>query len=529
MQPIDYVSILAYFCAVIYIGIRTKKSVRDSEDFFLSGRSLPVTITSLAFVAANMGSFELMGASANAAKYGMVSAHLAWIGCVPAMIFSGIVMVRFFYGSKVRSVPEYLRLRFDEKTRALNAISFAILTIFSSGLSLYGLAVVFHALLGWNIDLSIWVSALTVLAYVFLGGLRASIYSEVLQFILIIGGMLPLSIMILYSFGGLPNLLSQLPVEMRHTWLPVLNPEGTPYGGGVFSIAVCLVVASFAYWSTDFLVVQRALAAKDLATAQRTPLVAAFPRMLLPFITMVPGLAALIVMPDRIAGNYNMATPLMLQHYYPSGMLGVGVTAMLASFMSGMAGNVTAFNTVWTYDIYQNYIAPNRGDRHYLNVGRFVTFGGIFLSIGAAYTASGFPNIFDYWALISTIFVVAPFGTFLLGVFTTKLNGNAAFAGMLAGIATTVGHFALYRMGWLQYGSDLVMDFYGGFYGFAANILIALLLSAFDRPPDPERLRGLTYATVQEPSRAEVPWHRSPKVLAWAAAVMVIALNLLYW
>src|SRR5262245_50733326 len=284
---LDYFIILAYFVVVIYIGLRTKRKVHSSEDFFLSGRSLPALTTGIAFVAANMGAFELMGAAANGAKYGMFSTHLGWIGCVPAMILSGLVMVRCFYGSKARSVPEYLRLRFDEKTRALNAITFAFLTVFSSGLSLYGLAIVFHALFDWSIDVCIWVSAVTVLSYVTLGGLRASIYTEVLQFFLIVIGVFPLSVMILFEFGGLSGLLNRLPEKMAHTWIPVLHPEGSVYGGGLFSIVVCLGIASFAYWSTDFLVVQRALAAKDLDSAQKTPLIAAFPRMLLPFITIL--------------------------------------------------------------------------------------------------------------------------------------------------------------------------------------------------------------------------------------------------
>ena len=322
-----------------------------------------------------MGSFEPTGASATGAKYGMFATQLSWIGCVPAMIFSGLIMARFFYGSKARSVPEYLRLRFDEKTRALNAINFALLTIFTSGLSLYGLAVVFQALFHWPVGVSIWVSAGTVLTYVYFGGLRASIYTEVLQFFLIVVGTLPLSVILLSSLGGFSGLLSRLPPQMAHTWVPVLHPQGTAYGGGVFSVVVCMGVASFAYWSTDFLVVQRVLAAKNLEAAQKTPLIAAFPRMLLPALTVVPGLAALIVIPEQIKGNYNMAMPLMLLHYYPVGLVGIAMTALLASFMSGMAGNVTAFNTVWTYDLYQTYIAPNRSDAHYLKVGRIATVG----------------------------------------------------------------------------------------------------------------------------------------------------------
>jgi len=534
MHILDYLVILFYFAVVIYIGLRTKRKVHSSEDFFLSGRSLPALTTGIAFVAANMGSFELMGAAANGAKYGMFSTQLAWIGCVPAMVFSGLVMVRFFYGSKARSVPEYLRLRFDEKTRALNAISFAFLTVFTSGLSLYGLAIVFHALFNWSIDLSIWVSAVTVLSYVYLGGLRASIYTEVLQFFLIVLGIFPLSIMILSQFGGFSGVLNRLPSNMAHTWIPVLHPEGTAYGGGLFSVIVCLAVASFAYWSTDFLVVQRALAAKDMNSAQNTPLIATFPRMMLPFITILPGLAALVVIPEKIHGNYNMVMPLMLIKYYPIGLLGVGMTALLASFMSGMAGNVTAFNAVWTYDIYQSYIAPKRSDLHYLKVGRVVTIVGILVSIAAAYTALGFYNIFDYWALVSTIFVATPFATFLLGVFTRSVKGTAAFIGMLTGIVAGVGHFALYRLGYLHYASELLMDFYGGFYGFCANLMMTLAVTAFERTRRSKELhagdlRGLVYWETSTSDSKTQPWHRTSVALAGAAVVLVIVLNILFW
>lgn len=529
MHSLDYAVIAAYFGVVIYIGLRARRSIHNSEDFFLSGRSLSAFTTSFAFVAANMGSFELMGASATAAKYGMFAAQLSWIGCVPAMIFSGLVMARFFYGSRARSVPEYLRMRFDEKTRTLNAINFAFLTIFTSGLSLYGLAIVFHALFNWPIDFSIWISAGTVLAYVYLGGLRASIYTEVLQFFLIVAGTLPLSIIIVHHFGGISNLLHQLPENMAHAWTPVFHPQGTAYGEGLFSVVICLGVSSFAYWSTDFLVVQRILAAKNLDSAQKTPLFASFPRMLLPLLTVLPGLAALVLIPHELQGHFNMTIPLMFIHYYPAGLLGIGVAALLASFMSGMAGNVTAFNTVWTYDLYQTYLAPNRSDRHYVIVGRVMTVVGIFISIVAAYTARGFPDIFDYWALISTIFVAAPFATFVLGVFTRRVGGNAAFVGMLAGILATVGHYVLFRLGYVHYGSDLAMDFYGGFYGFSVNLVVTLLITWFERASRPQKLPGLVYWDTPRPDQRSTPFYRRPAAWAIASALLVIALDVIYW
>jgi solute:Na+ symporter, SSS family len=525
MGAYDYAVVILYFLAVLLIGLRTSKSVHTSKDFFLSGRSLPAWITGLAFMAANLGSFELMGFAANGAKYGMFTNQLCWIGSVPAMIFSGLVMVRIFYGSEVRTVPEFLRLRFDEKCRALNAISFAFLTIFTSGLSMYGLAIVFHALFHWSIDLCIWISATTVLFYVLSGGLRASIYTEVLQFFLMVLGIMPLSIMVLTSLGGLHGILSRLPENMRHTWRPVLSPEGTAFGGGLYAILIGMGVASFAYWSTDFLVIQRALAARDMDSAQKTPLIATFPKMLFPLLTVVPGLAALLVIPHEIKGNYSMVLPLMFLHYYPAGLLGVGVTALLSSFMSGMAGNVTAFNTVWTYDIYQNYIAPRRTDRHYLLVGRVVTVVGILISIATAYSAQAFPNIFDYWALLSAIFVGAPFGTFALGVFT-RVDGTAAFFGMLTGIATTIGNFVLYHYGYLHYGSDLAMDFDGAAAGFFANVLVAISLTMVRRSAVESPVKLWVRSDVR---RRQQPWYRTPEALAVLSATLMIVLNVIFW
>jgi len=526
MGIFDYAIVVAYFLIVVYVGVRTRRSVHTSDDFFLSGRSLPAWITGLAFMATNLGSFELMGLAANGAKYGMFTNQLYWIGSVPAMIFSGLVMVRIFYGAKVRSVPEFLRIRFDEKCRTLNAISFAFLTIFTSGLSLYGLAIVFHALFHWSLNLCIWISAGTVLFYVMSGGLRASIYTEVLQFFLMVLGILPLSIMVLSSLGGLHGMLAHLPENMGHTWLPVLHPEESSYGGGLYSILVGMGVASFAYWSTDFLVIQRALAARDLDAAQKTPLIATFPKMLFPVLTVVPGLAALLVIPHQIQGNYSMVLPLMFLHYYPAGLLGVGITALLSSFMSGMAGNVTAFNTVWTYDVYQNYIAPGRPDRHYLKVGRIVTVVGILISIATAYSARAFPNIFDYWALLSSIFVGAPFATFVLGAFTRRVDGTAAFAGMLTGILATIGNFVLYHYGYVHYGSDLAMDFDGAAVGFFANVLVAWLFTISRSPAATKAVVDWMHSDV---AAKRQPWFLTPPAIAVLAVAMVVALNVIFW
>lgn len=522
MTALDYGVIAAYFCLVVYVAARARRHVHTSEDFFLSGRSLPLWMTSIAFMAANLGSFELMGFTANAVKYGMFTAQLYWFGSVPAMIFAGLVMVPAFYAANVRSVPEFLRVRFDERCRALNAIAFAFLTIFTSGLSLYGLAIVFHTLFHWSLDLSILASASTVLFYVMSGGLRASIYTEILQFFLMIGGIVPLTYMVLRQYGGLAGLLARTPENMRHVWKPVLEPGSSAWGAGFFPLIVGLGIASAAYWSTDFLVIQRALAAKDIDTAKKTPLYAAFPKMLFPVLTVIPGLAALIAIPSRIEGNYNMTLPLMFLEYYPAGLLGLGVTALLASFMAGMAGNVTAFNTVWTYDIYQTYFAPNKPDSHYLWVGRAVTVIGILISIVVAYSAQAFPNMFDYWALLSGIFVGAPFATFVLGALTKGIGGTAAFSGMLAGIATTTGHYYLFKWGYLHYGSALAMDFTGAAYGLFANASLTLSITWAS---------GGRVRFLSPPWRTAAPaaiWYRRPGGVAVVALVMMIVLNAMF-
>jgi solute:Na+ symporter, SSS family len=529
MHLADYFVLGGYFVLVLGIGALLKGRIQSSEDFFLSGRSLPSWITGISYMAANLGSLELMGFVANGAKYGMFTNQLYWIGSVPAMIFAGLVMTPFFYRNNVRSVPEYLRMRYDERTRTLNAAGFAVLTILTSGINLYGLAIVFKALFNWPINISIFVAAGTVLLYVTWGGLRATISNEVIQFFLIVIGLFPLSIMALRAVGGREGLAAHLPQNMLHTWLPVLHPAGTAYGGGLFSVIVPLgFVVSFAYWSTDFLVMQRTFAARNLDAAQKTPLIAAFAKALFPFFTVVPGLVALVVMPDLIRGNYNLTLPLMLMRFYPAGLLGLGITALMASFMSGMAGNVTAFNTVWTYDLYQTYIAPGKSDRHYLHVGRLTTVVGVAISIGAAYLALHFENMFDYWALLSSIFIATSFASFFLGIFTGWVTSTGAFYGMLAGFATALSHYILYERGIIHYGSVMEMDFFDGTWGFSVNAAVAMVVSlGGQRKPD-QALRGLVYRLREKTAAGSTHWVRRPVALAVAVATLTITLNVIF-
>lgn len=529
MHIADYLIIGAYFALVLYIGIRLKSKIKTGEEFFLSGRSLPAWITGISYMAANLGSLELMGFVANGAKYGMFTNQLYWIGSIPAMVFAGLVMTPFFYRSRVKSVPEYLRLRYDEKTRTLNAVGFAILTIMTSGINLYGLAIVFKVLFNWPIHVSIFVAAGTVLFYVSWGGLRASIFNEVIQFFLIVIGLFPLSIFALSAVGGRAGLARHLPDNMLHTWLPVFHPAGTPYGGGLFSVIVGLgFVVSFAYWSTDFLVMQRAFAAKDLESAEKTPLIAAFAKALFPVFTVVPGLVALVVMPKEIQGNYNLTLPLMLMKFYPTGLLGLGLTALMASFMSGMAGNVTAFNTVWTYDLYQTYIAPGRSDRHYLRIGRLATVVGVLISIGTAYLALHFENMFDYWALLSSIFIATGFATFFFGVFTRRLTGTGAFCGMLVGFLVAIGNYVLYERGMIHYGSVMEMDFMDGTLGFAANALVAWIVSMAGERRSDQELKGLVFWLRERREPRRDHWLYRPVTLAVTVVILTIALNIIF-
>src|SRR6266513_6533550 len=533
LRGIDYAVMLLYFGFVLGIGAMLRRYVHTSEDFFLSGRSIPAWVTGLAFISANLGAQEVIGMGASGAKYGIATSHFYWIGAIPAMVFVGLFMMPFYYGSRARSVPEYLKLRFDEKTRGLNAISFAIMTVFSSGISLYAMGKLLNLLLGWSFDLSILVAAGIVLAYIFLGGLTSAIYNEVLQFFLIVFGFAPLVFLGLKAAGGWSGLQAKLaeisvqrgfePGALTHTWTYMGDPSRNPIGVEWFGLVMGLVfVLSFGYWCTDFLVVQRAMASDSMTAARRTPLIAAVPKMLFPFLVILPGLMAIGLhatrggfLPIGSDGtpNYNLAVPAMLAHYLPSGLLGLGLTALMASFMSGMAGNVTAFNTVWTYDIYQSYLRPGQSDAHYLRMGHVATVFGILLSVAAAYAATRFNNIMDLLQLVFA-FVNAPlFATFLLGMFWRRTTGHGAFWGLLAGTVSAAifhgmglaaGAQAGLKGGWLSskflFRSEMGQNFWMAIIAwttcFAFTVLVSLLTS---RPKTAQELAGLVYSLTPKP------------------------------
>jgi SSS family solute:Na+ symporter len=548
---IDYAILALYFAFVLGIGWRLRKKISTSGDFLTSGHSVPVWITSLAFLAANLGAQELVSMSASGAKYGIMTAHFYWVGAVPAMIFVGLWMMPFYYGSRARSVPEYLKLRFDEKTRTLNAVSFAVMTLFSSGISMYALGLLLQVVLGWNFTASVLCSALIVLAYTFLGGLTSAIYNEVLQFFLIVMGFSPLAILAVSKAGGWSGMAQRIPPAMTHSWKYMGHAADNPMGIEAFGLVAGLgFVMSFGYWCTDFLVIQRAMAADSMSAARRTPIFAALPKMMMPFIVIMPGIAALALTKmgsgyelPKVDGayDYNQALISLMSKFYPAGMLGVGLTGLVASFMSGMAGNVTAFNTVWTYDIYQTYIHPGAPDRHYLTVGRVTTVVGVGLSIATAYMAAQYRNINDFLQLVFS-FVNGPlFATFLLGMFWKRTTGHGAFWGLLSGTAaaavTNGITIAEGGGGWLarlgiqpihEFPAAMAQNFWMALMAWTTCFVMTILVSLVTKPRPEEELRGLVYGLTELKHDEGVPWYKRPAPLAIAIAVLALVLNFIF-
>jgi SSS family solute:Na+ symporter len=564
LSLIDWSILGLYFLFVLGIGLVLRRSIRTSTDFFLSGRSIPAWVAGLAFMSANLGAQEVIGMAASGAKYGMMTSHFYWLGAIPAMVFLGVYMMPFYYGSRARSVPEYLRLRFDEKTRGFNAISFTFMTVISSGISMYAMGLLLNLLLGWNFNLSMWVCAGVVLAYIFLGGLTSAIYNEVLQFFLIVFGFLPLVLLGLHDIGGWSGLqdgLARVATSQGYSagawsesWHFLGSTGSNPMGAEWFGMAMGLgFVLSFGYWCTDFLIVQRAMAAESMSAARRTPLIATLPKMLFPFLVIVPGMIAVALTqkagtgafviplkPDG-AANYDLVIPMMLVRYFPNGLLGLGLTALIASFMSGMAGNVTAFNTVWTNDIYQPYIRPDASDGHYLWMGRFATLAGVMLSLLAAYLVAEFNNIMDVLQLVFA-FINAPlFATFLLGMFWRRTNGHGAFAGLIAGTLAAALHQGLslpahagvgIKGGWLtimhRYPSEMAQNFWTAIFAWVACFCVTILVSLATRAPQ-QNLQGLVYSETPREVTVNDPWYRRPATLGLLALAAAVALNIAFW
>jgi SSS family solute:Na+ symporter len=486
-----------------------------------------VLITGTAFVAANSGAVEVMGMLSTSAKYGMRAVHFYWVGAIPAMIFLALFMMPIYYRSRVRSVPEFLKVRFGEKTRTFNALSFAVLTVLMSGISLYAMALILRLLLNWSFTAAVLLSSTIVLAYILMGGLTATIYNEVLQFGLIVMGFVPLAFFVIRQFHGWHGLAAALPGDLGHAWkgMRIFDP-GTATLDGFGTVMGLGFVVSFSYWCTDFLLVQRALAARDTTAACGTPLVAAVAKLFFPALVVLPGVAAVALFPVALHSGYDLALPLLLGRYYPHGLLGLGITAILASFMSGMAGNISAFNTVWTYDLYQAHFAPNRSEAHYLRVGRWATVGATTLSIGTAFVALSFNSLMDYVQLLFAIFNAPLFATFLLGMFTSWATPTGAFAGLVSGTAASLLHYGLYHAGIVRYGSDMTANFYGAMGGWATCLVVTAVISVWTTRPPLEELKGLVYGLEGQGFLSGI---RKPYALAIMAAVILLAAAILNW
>jgi solute:Na+ symporter, SSS family len=553
VNPFDYTILGIYFALVIAIGVITRRAVATSEDFLLSGRSLPAWVTGIAFISANLGAIEILGMAANGAQYGLPTVHFYWIGAVPAMVFLGIVMMPFYYGSRVRSVPEFLLRRFNPATHLFNALTFALAAVLTAGVNLYALALVINALIGWPIWLSIAVSAMFVLAYITLGGLSGAIYNEVLQFFVIIAGLVPLVIIGLNSVGGWGGLKtkvehSALGSSAFSTWGGVQAGHWTnPLGDWIGIVMGLGFVLSFGYWTTNFAEVQRALSAKDLSAAQRTPLIGAYPKIFIPALTIIPGLIALAVIPHLgtpKGAPYNDAIPLLMGKYLPNGALGVALAGLLAAFMAGMAANVSSFNTVFTYDIWQTYVRKGRRDQYYLRVGRVVTVAGILIGIGTAFIASGYSNIMNYIQLLFSFFNAPLFATFIVAMFWKRTTPWAGVAGLAAGtIGAAVMHFVGYDIAYFYPHQVLdpshatinaqMLNFYGAIAAFVADLVVTVIVSLVTKPKPVSKLGGLVWGVPDPnaPDPASVPkpaWWASPKLLGGTALGIVLVLSIVF-
>ncbi|MDX9727814.1 MAG: sodium:solute symporter family protein [Bacteroidales bacterium] len=570
LHGIDYLIMAVYFVFVLGIGWALKKYMKNATAFLEAGRSIPAWVAGLAFISTNLGALEVMGMTGSGLKYGMLTTHFYWIGAIPAMVFLALFMMRFYYGSKARSVPEYLKLRFDEKTRGLNAILFAVMTVLASGISMYALALLLENVLGWNFNVSLFASAAIVLGYTYLGGLSSAIYNEVLQFFIIVIGLLPMAFLVMKDVGGWGGMQASLApiVESKGfaadawttTWKYTGSASGNPLGVAWYGIFAGLgFVLSFGYWCTNFLIVQRAMAAESMTAARKVPLIGAIPKMFIPFLIIVPGIAALVLLNDPLKGFalpmndagqpiYDYTIIMLLKQYLPAGVLGLGVTALLASFMSGMAGNVSAFNTVWTYDIYQSYIRPATGnkdadDKHYLKVGKMATVVGVLVSIAAAYIASKFGNIMDFLQTIFSMINAPLFAVIFLGMFWKRSTGNAAFTGLLAGFLLALVHHGLtqpegattlVKGGWLgvihTYPVEMAQNFWTAIIAFTVATLLTVIISLLSkRTKTDAELDGLVYSMTKKLDDSGVVWYNRPWFLALIVGIIMIVLSILFW
>ena len=553
LSTVDLAIIVLYFAAVLGIGFYLKRFTKTGEDFFLAGREMTAWIAGLSFLAANLGSLELMGWAAAAYQYGILSVHWYWIGAIPAMLFLGIVMIPFYYISKTHSVPGYLKLRFGEPARALSAVSFGLVTVFMSGINMYSMALVMKVVLGWDIHVSIWISSITVMLYVGLGGLLSAIFNEVLQFVLIWLGAMLISIIGLIEAGGWDGMVARIHAnfpqgDYTHAWRTLGsfndNPMGINWVGIVFGLGA---VISMGYWTTDFLVVQRVISAKDLRAAKLAPIIGAAFKMCVPFIVILPGLLGLAVLPEHLlpesqalatgGHSYNEVLPIMLARYCGPGLLGLGITALIAGFMSGMAGNVSAFATVWTYDVYRAMFNKNATDAHYVSVGRWCTFWGVLASIGTAYMVMSFASIMDYVQALFSFFIAPLFGTVLLGMLWKRASPAGGFWGLAAGTASSIGMWAWVKVDHtaIQYvalspnAKDMAENMFRALWSWLVCVIVTVVVSLVTEPKPDKELVNLVYGCTDIPSEGHLPVWQRPAFWACVVGAVFIALNIIFW
>jgi SSS family solute:Na+ symporter len=553
LTGVDVLIIAIYFAVVIFIGFYLKGAANTSEEFFMAGREMTSWIAGLSFVSANLGSLELMGWAAATYQYGILAMHWYWIGAIPAMLFLGIVMMPFYYISRTHSVPGYLHLRYGNGARALSAVSFAFMTILMSGINMYSMAVVMKVVLGWDLNFSIWVSSITVAVYVALGGLRSAIFNEVLQFLLIWAGALLVPVLGLIEAHGWVNLRNQIAINLGrtdyvHLWSTLgsfnTNPMGINWFGMVFGLGF---VVAFGYWTTDFLVVQRVLSASNLRSARMAPVIGAAFKMAVPFIVILPGLLALSVLPYHLlpeasalatgGHSYNEVLPLMMVRYLGPGLLGLGVTALIAGFMSGMAGNVSAFSTVWTYDIYGAFLNKRATDAHYVRMGRACTLIGVLISIGTAYLVQHAASIMDYVQQLFSFFIAPLFGTVILGMLWKRATKAGGFWGLLGGTVTSIGLWVAVRVhpDALRYvamspdAKPMAETLYRALWSWLACVVITIAVSLVTTARPVEELEGLVYGISPLPKEPPCQWYHRPTVWAAIVGIIFIGLNIIFW
>jgi SSS family solute:Na+ symporter len=552
LSTADLLIIIIYFVMVLGIGLYLRRYANTSNDFFMAGREMTAWVAGLSFLSANLGALELMGWAAAAYQYGILAAHFYWIAAFPAMVFLGLVMMPFYYISKTHSVPGYLQLRYGEATRALSGISFAFMTVLMSGINMYAMALVMKVVLGWNINFSIWVSSLTVAVYVSLGGLFSAIFNEVLQFFLIWLGVLVVPILGMIEVGGWSGLVAKIQERVHsneyvHLWSTLGtfsgNPMGVQWTGIVFGLGG---VIAFGYWTTDFLVVQRAMAARDLRSAKLAPIIASYFKMIVPVIIILPGLLGLAVLPFNLVPesavrpglhSYNEVLPLMLARYCGPGLLGLGVTALIAGFMSGMAGNVSAFATVWTYDIYQPYIRKSETDAHYVKMGRWCTILGVILSIATAYFVTQFKSIMDYMQALVSFFIAPLFGTVILGMLWRRATPKAGFWGLLAGTVSSVAMYALVKVhpsylsiiALSSHAKDMAENLYRALWSWLICVIVTVVVSLFTTPKPADQLKDLVYGYTKMPSDKDLPLYKRPIFWGAGVAIFFFILQWIFW